>query len=131
MEKNIKNISISRYSTEVMNFQKAMDNFKDFRNAYVKAKEEMADGYNGEMIKLFDDENFYREHLVPYMISHEDCGFHFYISDFHWFNDFESDVEWEEGEKFDGNKLVDALSDEIDEDFECEWDDEDFTVKFS
>lgn len=30
----------------------AEDNFKDFRNAYVKAKEEMADGYNGEMIIL-------------------------------------------------------------------------------
>lgn len=30
----------------------AEDNFKDFRNAYVETKEEMADGYNGEMIIL-------------------------------------------------------------------------------
>lgn len=30
----------------------AEDNFKDFRNAYVKVKEEMADGYNGEIIIL-------------------------------------------------------------------------------
>ena len=59
------------------------------------------------MIELFNDENFYREHLVPYMITHDDdCAFHFSVSDIHWFNDFESDVEWEEGEEFNGHTLA-------------------------
>lgn len=102
---------------------------------YERIAEEIADNITGmtaeEKEDLYNDENYCREHLVPYMITHDDCGFHFYISDFHWFNDFESDVEWEEGEKFDGNKLVDALSDEIEEDCECEWDDEEFIVKFN
>lgn len=44
----------------------AEDNFKDFKNAYVKAKEEMADGYNGEMIILQSEDRKSYFNLDPY-----------------------------------------------------------------
>ena len=104
---------------------------------YERIAEEIAENITGmtteEKEDLYNDENYYREHLVPetYELS-EEYGdeFNFSISDIHWFNDFESSEEWEEDEEFDGDKLAIALEKIlrgiIDD---CECDDEYFTVR--
>ena len=104
---------------------------------YERIAKEIAKNITGiaedEMIELFNDENYCREHLVPetYELS-EEYGdeFNFSISDIHWFNDYESGEEWEEDEEFDGDKLAIALEKIlrgiIDD---CECDDEYFTVR--
>ena len=103
---------------------------------YERIAEEIAENITGmtteEKEDLYNDENYCREHLVPesYELS-EEYGdeFNFSISDIHWFNDFESSEEWEEGEKFDGDKLAFELEKIISGVEDCEWDNEYFTVR--
>lgn len=51
------------------------------------------------------------------------------MSDIRWFNDFESDVEWEKGDDFDSDELQEALYEEISNDISCSFDGFSFTVK--
>ena len=103
---------------------------------YERIAEEIAENITGmtaeEKEDLYNDENYCREHLVPesYELS-EEYGdeFNFSISDIHWFNDYESGEEWEEGEKFDGDKLAFELEKIISGVEDCEWDNEYFTVR--
>lgn len=102
---------------------------------YERIAEEIADNITcmtaEEKEDLYNDENYCREHLVPksYELS-EEYGdeFNFSISDIHWFNNFESDVYWEEDEKFDGDKLAEALEKIIPAIEYIDCDDEYFTV---
>ena len=103
---------------------------------YERIAEEIAENITGmtaeEKEDLYNDENYCREHLVPesYELS-EEYGdeFNFSISDIHWFNAYESGEEWEEGEKFDGDKLAFELEKIISGVEDCEWDNEYFTVR--
>lgn len=85
-----------------------------------------------EMNELLNDEYYVREHLLPksFEISESKLEFSFDMSDIHWFNDFESSVEWEKGDDFDSDKLEKALEDEIYKGIRCEYNGFSFTVKF-
>ena len=103
---------------------------------YERIAEEIAKNITGmtteEKEDLYNDENYCREHLVPesYELSeeHED-EYNFSIWQIHWYNDFESSVEWEEGEKFNGHTLAFELGKIISSIEYCTWDNEYFTVR--
>ena len=102
---------------------------------YERIAKEIAKNITGiaedEMIELFNDENYSMDHLVPesYELSEDGDEFNFSISDIHWFNDYESGEEWVEGEdKFDGDKLAEALEKVIPAIEYIDCDDEYFTV---
>lgn len=103
---------------------------------YERIAEEIAKNITGmtaeEKEDLYNDENYCREHLVPesYELSeeHED-EYNFSIWQIHWYNDFESSVEWEEGEKFNGHTLAFELEKIISGIEYCTWDNEYFTVR--
>ena len=102
---------------------------------YERIAEEIAENITGmtaeEKEDLYNDENYCREHLVPesYELSEDGDEFNFSIWQIHWYNDFESSVEWVEGEdKFDGDKLAEALEKVIPAIEYIDCDDEYFTV---
>lgn len=76
-------------------------------------------------------EGYCREHLVPksFDVRPHKAEFSFDMSDIRWFNDFESDVEWEKGDDFDSDELQEALYEEISNDISCSFDGFSFTVK--
>lgn len=92
---------------------------------YQRIAKEMAKNITGMdahgMVGLLNDEDYCREHLVPesFKITPAKAEFSFDMSDIRWFNDFESDVEWEKGDDFDSDKLQDALYEEISNDISC------------
>lgn len=94
---------------------------------YNRIAKEMARNIYGvdekEMNELLNDEDYCREHLVPesFEISESKLEFSFDMSDIHWFNDFESSVEWEKGDDFDSDKLQEALVEEIHNGIRCEY----------
>ena len=94
---------------------------------YNRIAKEMARNIYGvdekEMNELLNDEYYVREHLLPksFEISESKLEFSFDMSDIHWFNDFESSVEWEKGDDFDSDKLEKALEDEIYKGIRCEY----------
>ena len=103
---------------------------------YERIAEEIAENITGmtaeEKEDLYNDENYCREHLVPesYELSEDGDEFNFSISSIFWYNNFESDVEWVEGEdKFDGDKLAEALEKVIPTIEYIDCDDEYFTVR--
>lgn len=102
---------------------------------YKRIAKEMARNIYGvdekEMNELLDDEYYVREHLLPksFEISESKLEFSFDMSDIHWFNDFESSVEWEKGDDFDSDKLEKALEDEIYKGIRCEYNGFSFTVE--
>ena len=64
-----------------------------------------------------------------YELSEDGDEYNFSISSIFWYNNFESDVEWVEGEdKFDGDKLAEALEKVIPAIEYIDCDDEYFTV---
>lgn len=83
------------------------------------------------MVELLNDEDYCREHLVPksFDVRPYKAEFSFDMSDIRWFNDFESDVEWEKGDDFDSDELQEALYEEISNDISCSFDGFSFTVK--
>ena len=101
---------------------------------YKRIAKEIAKNITGmtteEKEDLYNDENYCREHLVPesYELSEDGDEFNFSISSIFWYNNFESSVEWEEGEKFDGDKLAEALEKVIPAIEYIDCDDEYFTV---
>lgn len=102
---------------------------------YNRIAKEMARNITGMdangMNELLNDEEYCREHLVPesFKITPAKAEFSFDMSDIHWFNDFESSVEWEKGDDFDSDKLEKALEDEIYKGIRCEYNGFSFTVK--
>lgn len=53
MEKNIKNISISRNSSKVMNFQKALDNFVKILNKYDEENNRVDIYYTAKLTSIY------------------------------------------------------------------------------
>lgn len=92
---------------------------------YQRIAKEMARNITGMdangMNELLNDEEYCREHLVPesFKITPSEAEFRFDMSDIHWFNDFESSVEWEKGDDFDSDKLQEALVEEIHNGIRC------------
>lgn len=103
---------------------------------YKRIAKEMARNINGMdahgMIELLNDKDYCREeHLFPesFKITPSEAKFIFDMSDIRWFNDFESGVEWEQGDEFDSDELQDALYEEISNDIMCEYNRFSFIVK--
>ena len=87
---------------------------------YERIAEEIAKNITGmtaeEKEDLYNDENYCREHLVPesYELSEDGDEFNFSISSIFWYNNFERDVSWVEGEdRFNGDKLDEGLENGI------------------